>query len=244
MPKSVLSKRLPVRRYRITMAFTDQIRGGTPKSDSVIESWIKTHVTDESAVERIVAETKEAMAPATNVDETVDEAKKVVANGFKSDENGLYVEGRCIMAMLKESANIIKTELNITALRNRLVEQWYVEEQTCPLVRQDTGERIKEPDGTAEGVVHAMTRVGMIHALKEVDYIKGAQVSFTLRCYDLGFATKTKSVVPYLDVLEYVLDHAEWNGFHAERSQQHGRFVVTELVEIDRDNQPLKPIED
>jgi hypothetical protein len=154
--------------------------------------------------------------------ETMEALKESCWNGFKIDDQGLYLEGRQVKACLKESANIVKGMLNITALKQRLAERVYVVEETIPL-------SVKQPSGSYEAMIHAMTAMGPINALKRVDYVERPVIRFTLRVLNEPLMNKDKKKLPPMDYLTTILAHAGENGLGADRSQGNGQFDVIKL---------------
>jgi hypothetical protein len=232
-------------RFTATLRFIDQVRGGIPKNPATIEGWIRSRIDDLHVVdtlaekvkrgseeerialaERLIATTKTEMGLSDLSPDQLKEVSEAVWNGFKSDENGLYLEGRCIKAMIKESANIIKNIPamgEFSALKARIAERFFVEETKVYL-------GLSQPHGTHEGFVHAMTPMGPISALKKVDYVEQATIVFTVRTLNTTFTNKEKNKMTPLEMLKVVLAHAAWNGLGAERSQGHGRFDVISIL--------------
>src|SRR3954467_9156618 len=83
------------------------IAGGIPSDPNVAEGWLKTTLgIDKGEVLRTaVAETM--IARGITADEAAEEiSKNRHLNGFKRDENGLYIEGRQLKAAMKEAASV------------------------------------------------------------------------------------------------------------------------------------------
>ena len=140
-------------RFRVELQFVDQLRGGVPKSPNVIDAWLHTRINDEHRVDTLAASTRAAMGVDNLSEEQLAVLKDTVWNGFKFDEKGVYYEGRCAKAALKEAANVIRNVLGITALKSKVAERFFVEEDRIYLGK-------KEADGAEEGFVHAMTPQG------------------------------------------------------------------------------------
>lgn len=215
--------------FAVTLRFTDQLRGGIPKSPDTIEGWLRARVNDEHRVDVLAAATKEEMGVTALDAEQIEALKKSVWNGFKSDENGLYYEGRCCKAALKESANIIRTLTGITALKAKVSERFFVVEDRIYLGRMTS-------DGDEENFVHAMTPQGPISALKRCDYVKGVEITFTVRCLNQPFelakkgSDGEKGKVSNEEVLSLILQYASNIGMGSDRSQGHGKFEVVSIT--------------
>ena len=216
----------------MTLIFKDKLCGGVPKSEKAIEGWIRTNVEDKSKLDQMISDTKEAMKVDELSKEDVDDLAKSAWNGFKQDEHGIYVEGRQIKSMFKESANVIKNVLNVSAFKARVAERVFVVEDKVYINNEDDV-RFKEPSGFYEGMVHAMTAMGKISALKRVDYVESASISFTLRILDEKLVTKDKKRMDIPTYIMHLITHAQENGLGAERSQGNGKFTCDFFGEIE-----------
>ena len=89
--------------YSVTLQLND-VAGGTPMNKDLIEGWINATCKDKSAEER----RKLTEATLEELPEVSEEKEARSWVGFKVDpETGnLYIEGRCVKAMLKEAGNI------------------------------------------------------------------------------------------------------------------------------------------
>ncbi len=216
----------------MTLIFKDKLCGGVPKSEKAIEGWIRTNVEDKSKLDQMISDTKEAMKVDELSKEDVDDLAKSAWNGFKQDEHGIYVEGRQIKSMFKESANVIKNVLNVSAFKARVAERVFVVEDKVYINNEDDV-RFKEPSGFYEGMVHAMTAMGKISALKRVDYVESASITFTLRVLDEKLVTKDKKRLDIPTYIMHLITHAQENGLGAERSQGNGKFTCDFFGEIE-----------
>lgn len=215
--------------FAVKIHCTYQLRGGIPYSPDVIESWIKTRFTDQDRIGQLIAQTKTEVGTDTFTKDQLNEIKEVVWRGFKKNDQGLLIEGRQLGALLKESANIVKGILGITAFKAKVAERFFVIENSIPL-----GKTVA--DGFAEDFVHAITPQGPISALKRTDYVLSQTLAFTVRALNEPFTTKdadgTKGCLPVLTALEHLLEYGQNLGIGADRSQGHGRFTVQEIKEI------------
>lgn len=93
-------------RYAATV-HVRQLCGGTPSDPNVAEGFLKTKlgVDNERQIQQMVAELM--VDRGLDAEEALKEANELRhLNGFKRDERGLYLEGRCVKAGIKEAANI------------------------------------------------------------------------------------------------------------------------------------------
>src|SRR4051812_47954194 len=103
--------------YGVTLTFRDKIMGGTPMDPKIVAAWIRTVLKGNKLEElrqatiRTLAELGYEVTPEMTFEELEAATEKVVAvrntNGFKRDENGIYIESRTIKAAIKECTNIL-----------------------------------------------------------------------------------------------------------------------------------------
>ena len=219
--------------YTMTFNFTDKLCGGVPKSEKAIEGWIRTNVEDKSKLDQMISDTKDAMKVDELSKDDVDDLAKSAWNGFKEDERGIYIEGRQIKSMFKESANVIKNVLNMSAFKARVAERVFVNEDRVHLMNTKTLLPYKQPVGHYEGMVHAMTAMGKISALKRVDYVDNVFIQFTLKVLDEKLVTKDNKRLDIPTYIMHLIKHSQENGIGAERSQGNGKFKCTNFSERD-----------
>ena len=208
--------------YDVTLKFRDRCYGGIPKNPEMIRGWLEAKMGAGEETDALIVQTEGEISAA------VDEAEKESWCGFKSDpENGgLYIEGRQVKACLKESANILREKLGISAFKARLAERVFVTESRIYLGKN-------EPDGSVERPIHVMTRTGPQTALKKADYVEKAEISFALKVVDspMVIGSSKDRVAPgaYLSV---ILELAQEMGLGADRSQENGKFDVIYFGEM------------
>lgn len=197
------------------------IAGGTPTDPKVAEGWLRTKlgVEKDDLIREMVAEVM--------VDRgvTADEATAIVntnkhLNGFKRDDNGLYIEGRQLKAALKEAASIAVAAGALTArgwgktnkgLLSYLAEHVFVVEDRLHL-------GVTEPSGIAQRFVHTFRGNGIQYE----EYVTDAKVDFTV-ITDHDFKPEEWAAI-WL--------RGEQNGIGASRSQGYGRYEVTKWDRI------------
>jgi hypothetical protein len=228
--------------YEVELTFEEKIMGGVPRDPKVIEGWIKSKagVTDEHELRVMIARTMDENGSMNDVLDTAqaleekdpDEIYALIAaasdgmasqqhlNGFKQDENGLYIEDRQIKAMLKESTNILfagdrwgKTK---KGPRSFVAERAFVRPSHISLGRT-------EPDGIDLVVGHVSDKAGKRSTLTYHEYVMQPVIRFRLEILRDELT---------LDQWGVIFDHAQRNGLGALRSQSHGRFEVTDWQKI------------
>lgn len=96
-----------------------ELHGGTPRNPDVVRSWLmaKAGYTDEVEIARelerifavpVVDDEEDKLTPEKVADEATKKIANRQVNGFKRDENGLYMEGRHLKACLVEAVSVAK----------------------------------------------------------------------------------------------------------------------------------------
>lgn len=224
--------------YKVTLTL-DSIAGGIPKNRSIIKGWIESTNKEKTEEER----QRLMEATLSELPDISDEKEAKSWVGFKSDNDGLYVEGRQVKAMLREAANIIKTvcpngtksgatpaptskakkkpepAYGVRNLKSKVADHVFVVENKIYLDR-------KSPDEIEERPVHAMTPQGPRSSLKRTDVVRDAQITFTVK-------RLADDAVPE-ETLYAALAFAQYIGLGADRSQGHGTFRDVEVVKIEK----------
>lgn len=212
--------------YRCGIEFRDKIMGGIPMDPNVIKGWLTSKMglsKDAEIVSRMAQTLRELGAdlPDEPTIEDMNEAAELLANtqqsnGFKRDENGLYIEGRQVKAMLKEVTNILFAGQRWGKTRKGpkgfLAERVFPEQDRIYLGRD-------EADGAELFVGHVSGPQGMRSTLTYYQYVERAHIEFDV------LATKDADEEIDWPILWL---HAQENGLGALRSQGHGRFDVVQ----------------
>ena len=117
---SFITKAWP-HRHRVELHVAE-IHGGVPRNPDVVRSWLRAKAgwTDEQQIEAEVARIFQA-DPTQTDEEVAGQATAKLAdqhvNGFKRDDQGLYIEGRQLKAGIKEAASIARAT-------NKLAPKW------------------------------------------------------------------------------------------------------------------------
>lgn len=212
---SVFAKFIPeVYKYRFEGTLNvSRLVGGTPSDPRVAEGWIKSKLQDsDDLIQQAVAEIMvERGLPR---DEAAAElARRKHLNGFKSNEKGLYVEGRQLKAALKEAGGILiathwkgrKWGATSKGTLGFMPEHIFVLEDKLHL-------GVTEPTGIQQRFVSTFRGTG----IQLEEYVDSAIINFTIGTdfefseADWGFLWVT----------------AQQNGLGASRSQGFGTFSV------------------
>ena len=199
----------------------DCLAGGIPTNPRVAEGWLRKSLAANDDLIR--AEVAEVMvARGVTADTAVAEVDTLRhLRGFKSDDDGLYIEGRQLKACLKESGSIamaagkLKRKWGLTGkgIESYLAEHVFVGEDKLHL-HDEQNEAVREPTDTVQRFVHTWRG----SSIEYVEYIEGAEFDFTV-ITDENFTAEEWAVL-WLT--------AEQEGIGATRSQGFGRFEVIE----------------
>jgi hypothetical protein len=208
--------------YAVEIQFRDKVCGGTPRNKELLEGWIKaTTGHNDATTQQQVAEATDAM----KFQETVEKSW----NGFRGDETGLYIEARCVKALFKEAATMLRVttqKIGSKQLFQHGFEIKAVEASAHP-------ERIylgtREPSGVLEGPIHVDTPQGPRTAIKRVDYVERPVLRFNV--WVLATAAAEGRHVGEDEIVK-MLTFGQENGIGADRSQGHGKFDVVGFEKI------------
>lgn len=200
-----------------------RIIGGIPRHPSVVQRWQEARWPDLASKLQPGDPANPTEAAEITVEglgsQALSEAEvKGIWTGFMERDGQLVIEARQVKAMLKESANIVRTMApmqvrgKVIPLRARLAERVFVHPLWIPL-------GVAEPTDTIERPLHVMTAQGPRTALKRTDYVDDAKLVCELRVLNDGVISEA--------MLRFILDHAAENGVGADRSQGSGTFEYT-----------------
>lgn len=228
--------------YRVSIRFRHKIMGGIPKDPKIIEGWLrsKAGVTDETEIINMTRRTLEQLGLEVPADATIEDmiaaSEQIAAvkstNGFLRDHRGLVLPGRYVKAMLKEATNILwagdRWGPTKKGPKNYLAERVFCVEDTFPLGRL-------EPDGVDMVIGHVTGPQGPRSTLGYHEFCEGAECAFTV--ISLNDCINADQWADLFTLSQEL-------GLGALRSQQHGRFDVTEIVRIARPQKAVFTIRD
>ena len=221
----------PFDEYRVHISI-GMISGGIPKHPDLIAGWI--NATNEKKSDEERAKLVEA-----TIEELPTLAEEKAARswvGFKSDDQGIYIEGRQLKSMLKESANIIKAVaptrkskkspkgIGITAFKNKTADHVFVVEEKVHLkyagefVHYNKEGKLEKPHSSDERPIHVMTPRGERTSLKKTDVLREVELVFTIRRLNDSAVTEK--------ALYALILYSSQVGIGADRSQGSGVFEV------------------
>jgi hypothetical protein len=224
-------------RYEVKILLRD-IVGGKPATPEMIAKWVEA--TCKAA--KAEARAKIVDAHVETLPETVEEEGEKQGIVFSRVDGELAIEGRQIKAMLKEAGNICKDivptgrmekrtaaeikagkdpkpQIGITALRSKVADQVFVEEEHVGLGRT-------EADEVNERAIHVMTARGPRNSIKRSEICRDVEITFHVRR-----RTGSGEGVPEPALLA-ILDYAQTVGLGADRSQGFGQFTIQSVVKL------------
>jgi hypothetical protein len=156
------------------------------------------------------------------------EAQEVTRTRFKSDENGLYYEGRCVRGHIKGCAlQVSQFFPDIHGFKAKVASKVNVVEFKLPLGK-------KRPDGEAEArdsgdnlelrYIQAMTRQGARSSRKLIEYVWQPTLKFHLKVLNDGIIQEHH--------LRTIFNFGATQGIGQERSQMWGRYHIVTLQEV------------
>lgn len=198
----------------------DRLVGGIPRHPEIVRRWQEARWPAESKLGPDDPATSDEAAEVTieNLAGQILEEQQGIWTGFVEVPNGggLAIEARQVKAMLKESANILRTMIKVHGktipLRARLAERVFVKPDFIPL-------GVTTPTETVERPIHVMTAQGPRTALKRTDICRDVKVMCELQVLDDGVISEA--------TLRTILDHASRNGIGTDRSMGAGQFTFT-----------------
>jgi hypothetical protein len=205
--------------YEARLDFRDKLIGGIPKDPRLIEGWLRARAGLDDPLElRLVALQTLAQAGADELpiarQDPIDLATQQRTTGFKTGPDGLYVEGRQVKAMLKESTNIVfageRWGPTRKAAKSFFAERVFVDPDQITL-------GLFEPSGVETVVGHLSGPSGPRSTLNKYEYVQHPSIQFRVRVLrDCVSAEQWRAI----------WCHAQENGFGTLRSQGFGRFDV------------------
>lgn len=198
-----------------------RICGGIPTDPHVAEGWLRTKLgtSSDELIRAQVAETMiERGVSAEEATTIVDTTRHL--NGFKRDDQGLYVEGRQLKAAIKEAASVAaaagKLPLKSWGKTNKGL-LGFVAEHVC-VIEDRLHLGVTEPSGVAQRFVHTFRGTGIQYE----EYVDDAKISFTVLT-DHEFTEEQWAMI-WLT--------GEQQGVGATRSQGYGRYTVTSWEKV------------
>jgi len=189
---------MKIHEMRVRIKFTQPILGSMPADEELYTKFIASKAPAEWLVDEEVE----------NIPE-VDYDKGVTV--FPQDKQGF----------LKNAGNVLKEQLKIKNLRNKLDDYLFIKERKIYLIRN--GKIIQEEDGVLERPLRAMTMQGERVALASSEVINPpAEAEFTIQLLEHKEIT--------LDTIRELLDYGKFQGIGQWRNGGFGQFEWEEIA--------------
>lgn len=189
--------------YKIRVTLLEDLLGTVPKN--------KALYTDYIASKRPVASLEDQAEGVNDELEMVPEVEGEdnIGTGFFSDADGIYLINYQFKGFLKEGANNLKDQLDITALKSKIDNFVFVSPRHIYLK--------EAPDGNFERPLRGMTPTGPRVALARSDFVKKG-LSFDVELTMLAHAEISQAV------LEAILDYGMFKGLGQFRNGGFGQI--------------------
>ncbi len=228
--------------YRGELVIRDRLVGGIPKNAKLIEAWLRSKLGTKfeqeifNMAKRTMADQGLDVEDATTF-EALEKVSEAIADerqstGFKSDENGIYIEGRQVKAMFKESTNIVFEgegwgkrakrsgggDTNGKNAKSYLAERVFVNPDRIYL-------HMAEPSGVDTFIGHIIGPKGPQSTLAYYEYALQPHIEIEV--------LMLKTARDIEQNWGMIWKHAEENGLGAMRSQSFGRFDLASWDEVE-----------
>lgn len=208
------------RKYRVQLQIRDKILGGIPKNPELIQGWLKSKGLEEKAIEEIAAKTEPAVAVA------IEEETNKAWTGFKSDEDGVYIEGRQVKALLKEACSMLRIAVKKRGTKQVLQHGTFVKPEKIYLNVDDGDDSIafEKPTDHLEMVAHVVGPRGPRSTIKRHDYVERPFINIEIWVVD-------NEMIP-MQAIKDMLTLGQEIGLGCSRSQDFGKFDLVSFEEI------------
>lgn len=139
---------------------------------------------------------------------------------FPCDDKGVYLWNYHIKGFIKNAGNVLKDQLKIKNLRNKLDDYLFIKERKIYLYRN--GRIIPENDGVLERPLRGMTMQGPRVSLASSEMIEPpAEATFTIQLIEHKEIT--------MDTIRTLLDYGRFLGIGQWRNGGFGQFEWQEI---------------
>jgi len=189
--------------YRVRIKFRDRIVAGVPLDPETLRAWLRLR-DREQYIEEELGEI--AARKGTRLD------------GFKRDENGLYIESYQMKTGLKQGANVIRRAIGYKGqLRARVKERVFVTPKRIHL-------GVDKPTGTLVRALSTIMPLGPRSYICESEYVLRPELEFKLWVLDDGVIER--------EHIEKILNWLQEEGLGSDRSLDEGKFDVIEFEDL------------
>jgi len=194
------------KKYQLAIQMKHKLLGGKPKSEKLIEGWLKTRGR-ENTIDQEIEEI-----------DTIEEEKKAWS-GFKKDEKGLYLNSYQIKGMIKETIKVLGLSKKVKGLKGLIVSGFFVYPARI-YVGKD------KPDGYIEEGCQVMGPKGPRSIIKRHDYVENVGFNFEIWFFDTGILTEK--------LLDLILTAGQKVGLGTNRHEggEYGEFKILKFEKV------------
>jgi hypothetical protein len=223
--------------YRVKLQFSGKVAGGIPKDPSLIESWVKARTGYDDEETRNQIENAKALTEGSLEDGIagiVDDAIEKNQTIFLRDEEGPYLEARCVKACFRDVLSIGRVFTNKKGSKQ-------IYQHAFVIKNADDGSDRIYLDGGVEGIderpIHVMTARGPRTAIKRMAVITAPFAEFEVWVLKTHHREARHLTDDDIRTALLVMQH---NGLGASRSQGYGQFELLQFDVEEREKETEK----
>jgi hypothetical protein len=212
---------MKLEKIEIKLELIEPILGSCPKNKDVYESYIVEKMRKDVDNEKL--DVKELKKRGVEELETIQETEEKGWTGFHCDSEGIFIYDYVIRGMLKNAGKALKYETEIKNSASKIDQYVFVFPRVIHF--KNSGKFVKEPHGTLERPLRAMTMQGPRVTLAKSDMLNsGVTLEFNIK------------LVPNPDItvkkIQELFEYGELCGLGQFRNGSYGRFVVKEFNKV------------
>lgn len=203
------------RTIHIELQVTSKLAASIPKTEEEIRKMLESRMptvkpADAIPIDALTKQVAREVAPEDTEDE--EQEREFGWATFKSDEHGLYFEGRAVRGHIKDCATQVAGFFpDLRGFKAKVSNRVYIATERLHLGK-------KKIDGTEKRFVHAMTPRGQRNSIKYIDYVEKPRLAFDLKLMKDGVINE--------DHLKTIFAYGAQHGIGQERSQGWGTYTL------------------
>jgi hypothetical protein len=193
-------------RYKVDVTLTEPMLGSSPSDPKVYEQFIAARKRSDAEDRGDEAQTLPA-----------EEQEKIGFSVYHRDEKGVFIFDYKLRGFLKEAAACMTGKTEMAAFRSKIDKWVFVSPRRLYLMNGEG--TLKEPHGTEQRPVRAMTAQGPRITLKKSELVNpGTHFTAEIQVLPLGQREITE------DRLKQWLEYGQFSGLGEWRTGSFGRF--------------------
>lgn len=198
---------MKIQELKVKINFIQPILGSMPADEEIYTKYIAEKAPAEWLKDEEIAD-----LPEKDYDRNV--------TVFPQDDEGIFLYNYHVKGFIKNAGNVLKEQLKIKNLRNKLDDYLFIKERKIYLFRD--GEPIIEEDGVLERPLRGMTMQGERIALTASEIINPpAEAEFTIQLVEHKEIT--------MDIIKELLNYGRLQGIGQWRNGGFGQFTWEEI---------------